>query len=209
MLLEKLVRIIAPHICLNCQTEGQIVCTDCLLTIPRLPDNVTVPRPVHMQDLIVYASYEGLAKELVQSLKFKHCSEVAEHIAQVLYDFCDSSDETMLVPVRTSLRRYRQRGYDQTVLITRYLSRLSGLPVTDVLMRSSTVRQLGARRSERLSQLKGAYSVRRPESIRGRHLLLIDDVVTTGATLESAASALHEAGAASVRGLVFAQAIMK
>ncbi len=209
MLLEKLVSIFAPHYCLGCSVEGKLVCDQCFMVLAAQTDKdsvISTPRLPHIGRLWAFAQYSGLPKQLVQALKFDRCLEASEHIAGLLAASGPLSNDCVLVPVRTSPRRHRQRGYDQTVLITRHLSKRTELPMLDVLSRAGNVRQLGATRAERLRQLKGVYRVNNPNIVVGRKIILIDDVVTTGATLEAAAACLLQSGALSVRALVFAAA---
>jgi ComF family protein len=114
--------------------------------------------------------------------------------------------DMMLVHVPTAAVRVRQRGYDQAELLTRELSRLTGLPQRYLLARSGSSRQVGASRAERVLHLSDAFRVRRPELVAGKRILLVDDVLTTGATIEAAARTLKKAGAARVDAIVFAQA---
>jgi ComF family protein len=112
---------------------------------------------------------------------------------------------TLIVPIPTAISRIRQRGYDQTVLLARALSRQGHLLRADVLVRVSRSRQVGANRQKRLAQLRNSFIVSGNELVRKADILLIDDVVTTGATLETAATVLKKAGAKSVSAVVFAQ----
>jgi ComF family protein len=111
--------------------------------------------------------------------------------------------DCVIVHVPTTAKRTRQRGYDQAKLIAGELSRITGLPRFDCLARSGKARQVGASRAERLKQLQAAFRLKKP--VAGKHIVLIDDVVTTGATLEAAAKVLHVNGASSVHAIVFAQ----
>ena len=99
------------------------------------------------------------------------------------------------------------RGYDHAALLARELARHTELTTMPVLRRVGQTRQVGATRSQRLKQLEGAFYVRRPEEIQGKKILLVDDLVTTGATLEAAARCLRLAGARTVSAVVFAQKI--
>jgi ComF family protein len=114
--------------------------------------------------------------------------------------------DVLIVPVPTARRRVRSRGYDQAVVIARALAKRKGCRYAPLLLRYGSQEQKQADRFQRRQQLRGAYAVREPASAVGARILLIDDVVTTGATLEEAATLLKAAGARVVGGLVFARA---
>jgi predicted amidophosphoribosyltransferase len=86
------------------------------------------------------------------------------------------------------------------------LARQMGVPYRTHLRRIGQAHQVGANRAERLRQLRGAFRLAHAEALRGKHIVLVDDVLTTGATLETAARALKRAGASRVSAIVFTQA---
>ena len=152
--------------------------------------------------------YDGNAKELVARLKFSGARIASRVMADSLAPKLDypASRPPLIVPVPTAASRARGRGYDQAKLLARQLSRQSHLTYLDCLVRSGRTRQLGASRQQRIEQLLGAFRMRKPGEIQSRHILLIDDVITTGATLEAAAATLLSAGAGRIDAAVFAQA---
>ena len=107
-------------------------------------------------------------------------------------------EDTAVVPCPTASKRVRMRGFDQACLIAQSFAAERGLRYQPVLVRTTQVDQIGKRRSERLKQMAGSFRVRRPDTIKGSSILLIDDVLTTGATLEAAAAVLRAAGAKHV-----------
>ena len=112
-----------------------------------------------------------------------------------------------LVPVPLHARRRRERGFNQAEVLCRSLGRHAGLPVWDTLRRVRfTETQTHLARNERLENLRGAFAMaRRRRPVSGAHLLLVDDVFTTGATVDECARVLRRAGAASVRVLTVAR----
>jgi predicted amidophosphoribosyltransferase len=109
--------------------------------------------------------------------------------------------------------RLAERGFNQTAAIASMLRWELGIPTREALERTSfTVPQVGLTRNERLQNLKGVFCVSKPQgkdSICGRRIWIVDDVITTGATLEACALALHEAGAEKVYCLTLAAGIEK
>ncbi len=171
-----------------------------------MPRTHTEIRIKGVRRVAVHSSYTGLAKELVRLTKFDRAQAGCSLLARAISRSTVLPKGYILVPVTTASYRRRQRGYDQAVLIAKYLSRMSGNASLNVLVRVKNVRQLGSSRTKRIQQLDQAYRLTSPELIKGQRIILIDDVVTTGATLASAASTLLEAGALSVDAAVFAQA---
>jgi ComF family protein len=147
-----------------------------------------------------------MAKELVWRLKFSGARAAAQEIARLLAADMQLPADVVVVHAPTASSRLRRRGYDQAQLIARALARELGLPYLSILKRVGQQQQVGAGRQQRLAQLSEAFRVSQPAVIKDTHVLLVDDVLTTGATLEAAAKTLKTAGAKRVSGVVFAQA---
>jgi ComF family protein len=111
----------------------------------------------------------------------------------------------LIVPVPTASSRARQRGFDHSALLARLLARQLSMRYAPAMMRLGQNRQVGKTRAERIRQAEGRYIVKNSKDISGRNILLIDDVVTTGATLAAATKALRHAGAKRIDALVFAK----
>ncbi len=112
-----------------------------------------------------------------------------------------------LVPVPAHWRRRLARGFDQSVLLARELSRHTGIPVLPALRRTRhTAAQAGLTSRQRRDNIRGCFELRDPAAIRGLRLLLIDDVLTTGATANAAADVLRRGGAAWVGVFTLARA---
>jgi ComF family protein len=151
--------------------------------------------------------YEQLAKDLVWRLKFAHAQDAAREMAALMRPSVGHQQEIdfLIVPVPTATTRARQRGFDQARLVAQELARSVRQPYADVLARQNQAHQVGASREQRKQQLAGAFRVTKPWPIKHVRILLIDDVVTTGATLEAATAALRAVGARHIEALVFAQ----
>lgn len=113
----------------------------------------------------------------------------------------------VIVPVPSHWRRRLWRGFDQAAVLARELSRLTGIPAAQALRRTRhTTVQAGLTRRQRRMNIRGCFQTVLREKIRGRRVLLIDDVFTTGATANAAAEALKAAGAAHVGVFTLARA---
>lgn len=199
-LIEPLLSFLAPHLCLGCSQEGEILCSGC---IDLLPDVPSAPQPASLKRLQIVTSYEFIAEQLLHEYKFERRYGAHRPIAQALSGL-DFPANTLLVPVPTATSRMRMRGHDHTLTITRRLSQLSGLPYTRLLERTGQQRQTGKNRHDRLTQLAGAFELRThvPEDTP---IVLVDDVVTTGATLDACARVLYKAGAKQISAVAFAR----
>lgn len=150
--------------------------------------------------------YDNTAKTLVYKLKFYGARAASATMADLLVKNSDLSSDSLLVHLPTATNRLRQRGYDHAKILTRDISRRLGLPRADLLARTGQARQVGASRRQRLAQPRGNYLVKNQRLVKGKKIVLVDDVMTTGASLSAAAEVLKQAGAKRVEGLVFARA---
>ncbi|HMK73456.1 MAG TPA: ComF family protein [Myxococcaceae bacterium] len=153
--------------------------------------------------------HEGPVARAIHRLKYEDQPALAGPLGRALAEFARPArlaPGTRLVPVPLHRTRLRARRYDQAALLAGMVGRRLGVPVAwDALVRiRPTLRQVGLTDAEREANVQGAF--RAPRQLQGAHLLLVDDVVTTGATARAAAAALRAAGAADVRVLVVARA---
>ena len=218
-IIDTLIGIIAPHDCLGCGREGNLVCADCSAKLIAVPERchrcyqlsagaqtcVICSQSSSLHRVSVGTLYQGIAKDLVWKLKFAGAQSATTQMIKRLVPLMDGRCEPFIVPVPTATSRVRQRGYDQAKLLARELAKQARLPYMDCLARSGQAHQVGAMRSERLHQLATAFHVNNSKLTLGAHILLVDDVLTTGATLEAAAKALKIAGASRIDAAVFAQ----
>ena len=145
----------------------------------------------------VTGNREGALKEVIDVYKFERARQAYIHLTDLL-------DATLpilptdieLVPIPTIAKHIRARGYDHMALITQELARVRGLAHSTSLKRATTTVQQGANRRKRQEQARAAFTVR--SVVKGKRYLVIDDISTTGYTLEYAARTLREAGASDV-----------
>jgi competence protein ComFC len=151
---------------------------------------------IHSPDGIAAAyPFEGVTRELILALKFRHGRSAAGVLAAQMVRRLRLDHVDVVTWAPTSARRVRRRGYDQAEAIARAVARQLGVPCCRLLYRAHGAPQTGKSRSDRL--VGPAFRGRPPR--RGLVVLVVDDVVTTGATLRTAAEALHLAGVAHVQ----------
>lgn len=217
---DAVLSLIAPHTCLQCAADGSLWCDLCSTQALPAAERCykchalaaggktckACKRKSPIFSVQAATRYEGHAKRLIWKLKFERARAASHPIGLVMSSRISLPVDGVLVHIPTATSRVRRRGYDQAQLIARQLSSLTGLPHRTLLMHLGQKQQHGASRAQRLVQLEDAFRMVRADQITGRHVILVDDVITTGATLEAAARALKIAGAKRVSAVVFAQA---
>lgn len=152
---------------------------------------------------------EGVARQAIHDLKYKGIRDRAGFLADLLAREMERLPLALdvLVPVPLGKVRRRTRGFNQSELIARVLGDRLGVPVEPALLTRAreTPRQVGLSLEERRANIAGAFVAERPESVAGRTIGVLDDVMTTGATLGACADALRATGARRVFGLAVAR----
>jgi ComF family protein len=216
-----------PRWCVGCGREGDFICPDCFRSLPRIhpplcprcgqpqPSAVVCPACVgwsaDIDGVRAPFKFNGAVRQAIHQLKYQNVRAIAALLGQWLSDYLQANPlpGEVLVPVPLHRKRLRERGYNQSRLLALELSRLSGLPlVEDCLVREhyTTPQARTPSLDERRSNVAEAFSCR-DRRLESRRVLLIDDVATSGATLDACARALKSAGAGSVWGLVLAKEI--
>lgn len=227
--IASLLGLLVPSRCAVCEEPrreigGGGVCPGCWASLPRLAAYAACPRcalpgdgspcaacrrePPPVARTLAFGLYAGGLKTLLQAFKFRGWDLLAApcgaHLAAAAERASLAEGADALVPVPSTRRRNRARGYDPAALLAESAARRLGLPVRGLLARTrETVPQSELPAARRRANVDGAFAA--SESARGRVVILVDDVATTGATLFSAARALAQAGAVEVRGLVLAR----
>lgn len=222
-LLESLVAAISPSICLGCGAEGTALCVTCTpvglkpfgsrcYACSRLSPGSETCRsctrfggPAHVW---ISEMYGGTAERLIELYKYGSHRPAGQVLAHKMADNLTVQTlpaDCLLVPIPTATARVRERGFDHIALLTKLIAKQTGLEYSPALRRLGRTRQVGAARRQRLSQAMEGYRLAKPGQIKRRHIILVDDVVTTGATLQATAKLLRRGGARRVDALVFAR----
>jgi len=163
-------------------------------------------RAFHFETAVAAFSSRGSLRELIHLLKYAKARWASKPLAELaslaLEDPRLQPAPEVLVPVPLHPLRQRERGFNQSELIARELSRLSGIPVSLPLVRiRATQTQTHFDRNQRMRNLRGAFALGQNASVSGLSILLVDDVLTTGSTLDECARVLLAAGSGRVRAL--------
>ncbi len=220
-LLERTISIIAPNHCISCSKESNVLCVSCgaaafsehpnvcyLCNKPVIDSSVckSCAGQTAIEHVWMATTYEGVVKRLIRAYKFDRLRSAYEPLASAMTDALPYFDhELVVVHIPTAPSRVRQRGYDHSLLLARSLARNRGWKQLSALRRRHNLRQVGASRTERQKQAQSAFELKSSKGLTGVHVLLIDDVTTSGATLTAAAHLLKRAGAAKVDAVVAAK----
>ncbi|MBN1643683.1 MAG: ComF family protein [Dehalococcoidales bacterium] len=216
-----------PRFCVGCGREGDFICNSCLTSLARIEPPVCPKcgRPQKNYGLCSSCldwqsdidgirspfKFEGVMRKAIHDFKYRNLRAITVTLARLLNDYlvanpipCD-----VLVPVPLHDKRVRERGYNQSSLLAGELGKLTGLPVNeDCLARvgHNLPQAKTGSVEERRQNVKGIF-ICRNNILKDRDVLLIDDVATSGATLNACAAALKEIGVPTVWGLTLAREI--
>jgi ComF family protein len=213
-----------PPRCLGCGARDAWVCPGCAAGLPRLPAarcrvcaaplTGTLICPTCYRDRphfdAVYAPFrhDGLARELVHALKYRGHRHLAVPLAQAAAAVVDRPGYDLVVPVPLHPSRLARRGFNQSELLARAVAATLELPLAAGALervRSTEPQTEMPRPAARVANVRGAF--RATAGLRGLDVLLVDDVCTTGATVDACAAALRRAGAARLDVLVVTRAV--
>ena len=216
-----------PLKCIGCGREGDLICASCQQSLPwiRLPFcskcgivtdsddlcSVCMQHPPAAEVLRSLFIFEGVIRDVIHQLKYKRLKAMSIPLGHFLAEYLISNQvpADILVPVPLHPKRLRERGYNQALLLANEAGKHSNIPVLEnvIRRRKNTASQAKTNSaSERRINVKDAFVY--THKLEGKNILLIDDVCTTGATLNACALSLQEAGAKSVWGLTIARDVL-
>jgi ComF family protein len=220
-----LLDLLFPKFCLGCGEWGSYVCFSCFSKIHPLPylkcpacnrasfDGITHPKckkRFGLDRLINFFPYTGIVQKAIKTIKYRYAYKVTDDLLHFI-SIPELSKQSIFVPIPLHPSRRRLRGFNQAEIIARVLSKHLGIPVrTDILERiRKTIPQVDMKnRQDRINNMKGVFIVDKeviPSVQQNTIIIVIDDVYTTGATMQSACEALKRAGVRTVWGLTIAQ----
>ena len=212
-LLKSLVNLLFPRVCAACGNillEGEdCVCTTCRFLLPKTgyennPDNPLAQMfygqmPFNAVMAEFFFSKTGKVQHLIHGLKYHHCREngifLGQEIGKSLLKAPDYQGIDFIIPIPLHPKKEKLRGYNQSHVISEGIHEIMNVPIAEKsLVRSVfTNTQTKKSREERYQNVKDIFELKKTEQLQGKHVLLVDDVLTTGATLMSAGKALLHA----------------
>lgn len=202
---------IFPQFCALCECEGFGLCPECerKLELPGLFLAIEGGSLTSVRSLVKYEPDQELGK-IIELLKYQYAAEAAGAVQRLVYRWFKQQTPLarpdLVVPIPLHRRRQAERGFNQAAVIAVAVARAVVAPMEDsVLVRSrATKQQAKLNRAARLQNTANAFAVKKPTLVQGRSIWLVDDVYTTGSTMQAAAQALQAVGA-TVHGFTLAR----
>jgi len=207
---DDFISLLFPRICYGCGSQllrnEKVICTECYVLIPRTGFHLTPGNPVEQlfwgrcmlsgAASFSYYTRDSRIRRLIHQLKYKGIREIGPVLGRIygnsLRDSSFLEGIDIIIPVPLHRSKQRQRGFNQSDLIAEGLSQATGIPVdTGILGRSTgTKTQTRKSRYDRWTNVSDIFRVMDHSQLEGKHVLLVDDVITTGSTIEACASEL-------------------
>ena len=222
-----LLGLLFPNLCNACGTSlfqsEKLICTKCLFDLPftdyhLYQENRVIKQlwgrvPLNAAMAMLYFRKGAKAQKLIHSLKYNGKTDVGILLGNMIGERLNPSphysDIDFIIPVPLHKHKLRSRGYNQSSLIASGIAEQMNLPANEsILTRSvSTESQTKKTRFSRYENMKAVFNIMKDDLISGKHILLVDNVITTGATLESCANTLLDHGAlkVSIAAVAFAE----
>nr|WP_294875205.1 ComF family protein [uncultured Pedobacter sp.] len=211
---QELIGLLFPNLCGGCGVSiyhgESFLCSKCLYTIPYTdyhlyPDNKVAKQfwgrvPLNAAMALMYFTKGGKVQNIIHNLKYKNQTGLGIKLGKLIGDRLNSAPDYMdidlIIPVPLHKKRERSRGYNQSELIAQGISSALNVSVDSTLLirTITTDTQTKKGRYMRFENMRTVFSVKNSEILVGKHILLVDDVITTGATIEACALELHKCG---------------
>jgi competence protein ComFC len=226
-MLNMVLNLIFPRLCFGCQKRGKYLCNSCLrekvyvnwIQKCHVCSSETRLGLVHKEclertyidGLIWICLYEGVVERLLKDVKYSLVSDILNEISQIMCKFLryyNINRDLLIIAVPIHKNKLKNRGFNQAGILAKLVAKSLNLEFYDVLVRvRKTKTQVGLSQMEREINLKNAFVImpKYMHLIKDRSILIVDDVYTTGSTLNECAKVLKESGAKEVIGFTFAK----
>lgn len=209
-LFDDFISLFFPHLCVGCGNQlfknEDIICTSCLYKLPktnfhRHPDNPVMQifwgrTEIYSATSFLYFAKKGRVQRMIHALKYKGRTDVGFLLGELYGKELNSSDlfssVEVIIPVPLHWKKQKKRGYNQSEIFGKGLARSmhAKLDTQSLFREIETETQTKKSRYKRWENVKEVFSVKGETQLEGKHILLVDDVITTGATIEASASKL-------------------
>jgi ComF family protein len=225
---DDFISLLLPRICYGCGNHllrnENVICTECHVFMPQTGYHTQPGNPVEqlfwgrclIRKAAAFSFYSrgSRIRKLIHNLKYNGIKEIGIELGSIYgvslknSGFLDDVDIILPVPLHPS--RERKRGFNQSRIISEGISSATGIAVlSDVLLRPvRTQTQTKRSRYERWTNVEGIFNIRAPENLTGKHILLVDDVITTGSTIESCVNELSKIEGVTISVAALACAVM-
>ncbi|NMA67733.1 MAG: ComF family protein [Clostridiaceae bacterium] len=217
-LAERLIRLVYPVKCICCDEilkEDAVLslCDNCYKTLPYYGKGIyKAPKIPYIEGIFTAFYYENGIDRTIQAMKFNNQPSLSETLAYLLIEKYIKEPVLphvdLIVPVPMHRKKKRQRGFNQAELLAKKVSKFLNIPLdTNSLVKiKNTKPQSSLSRNHRLYNLDNVFEVKNITNIKGKNILLIDDVITTGTTINTCGKILCDSGASKIYALVIANA---
>ncbi len=218
---------IFPDFCVMCAQAGDRLCLSCAKDVVKLGDHgcclcgfplgslpassICIACASQRPEFDTHSSlfvYDGVIRDLIHKFKYHGDFAVLGWIKQQIADcFCETETFDVIVPVPLHAKKLKQRGFNQSLELARLVAKIMAKPcLSSVVIRTvDTSSQTNLNRDQRMQNIKNAFQVVRQDLIESKKVLLVDDVFTTGATLNAVSKVLKQSGAATVQAFTLAR----
>ena len=206
--MDNLLDLIFPPCCAVCKTgTKEPLCQSCLQKIKFMKPH-----------LGIYSAsiYDGVLREAIHQFKFNNKKQLAEPLGILLVNYLSQipglrlEEVDAIIPIPLHPNRHRRRGFNQTELLAKVITRYHNIPIKSVLSRiHDTKAQFDLPREERFNNIQGAFQVVDQKAVFNQRLLLLDDIYTTGATMSECAKTLTSAGARRIEIVTLSRAVVE
>jgi len=213
-----------PKVCLGCGALGSFLCPNCQKKLKPIkkpvcfyckkdsPFGITHPsclKKLSIDGVISIFYYNPLMKKIIKNIKYRLVREVFDDLFKIIYPFFLGNlrlyknlfSQGLIQPIPLHKKRFNKRGFNQAKIFSEFLAKIFNLTVVDFLVRKKDTPFLAQLKTkkERFLNIRGAFSlVGKKEEIKDKKIILVDDVITSGATIKEAAKVLKKAGAKTI-----------
>jgi competence protein ComFC len=203
-----IIDLLFPRFCIGCKKMDTLMCNKCYQTIHFYPFSFDIQiENNNLDSLTAMAHYEGAVQSGIQQLKYNSVKDIGTLFGTMIHHTTTFPIPDIITSTPLHKNRQRERGFNQAEVIAQSLSKSLHVPYHQLLIRTKkTMAQAKTHsKDERLTQLKNIFALHsQAPNIKGKTILILDDVITTGATLNECAIVLKHSGCRAIHGLAVA-----